>query len=169
MRGPEPTHNAVQRPISMPYAPYGGMLISRRTLCTVGLPDYRLELYEDDTEFSHRITTTGGTILLDPQSTLCDIDANWLQAAEGNTGPDRLVTAESSRRVYYSVRNRVYFERHRYCASVVAYALNKAVYISLLWVIAVRRRARARFRLILRAIRDGEAARFDSVPTEVRL
>jgi GT2 family glycosyltransferase len=142
----------------LPYAPFGGLLLPKHAIDETTLPDEQLVVYEDDTDFTHRLVRSGWEIVLVPTSEIRDCDTAWYEAARGR-GPGRLLHAASDARVYYSVRNRVYFESRAWRASRRAYTLNKAVFLAILLAEAVRTRRLQRFRLVLRGVRDGECGR----------
>lgn len=155
--------------IQIPYGPYGGALLSRSTIARIGLPDTRLGLYEDDTDFMYRVTQQRGQVLLVTASVIQDSDANWFVLTRGTTGPGRLLVADSALRVYSSVRNRVFFERYTYRTSVLVYTLNKIAYLTALKFLSMRIGVPGRHALILQAIRDGEAGNLTAVPRGVKL
>jgi hypothetical protein len=155
--------------LPIPYGAYSGALIPRDTVTLIGLPDVRLRLYEDDTEYLYRITRAGGRVLLVARAKLHDVEGNWLAASDGRTGPSRLLLADSAARVYFGVRNRVYFEKWIYSSNPLMYAVNRRVYLATLWILSRRANQRDRLELILRAIRDGESASFDDPPEAATL
>lgn len=109
-------HSAGRRrtePLLMPYAPYGGLLLSGSALRGSTMPDPDFILYEDDTDFTERLTSSGNHILLVPEAEVTDLDGKWSQQP---TGPVNFFGARDSTRLFYAVRNRVYFDRRR-CTS----------------------------------------------------
>ena len=44
----------------------------------------RLKLYEDDTDFTYRLTMAGYVIVLSPESIVTDLEANWTSGVEGS-------------------------------------------------------------------------------------
>lgn len=148
-----PVAESWERPIAIPYAPYGGMLFRRSLIAHIGLPDENLFTYADDSEFSSRITRRGGRICLVPSSRIVDIDSSWHIRSPGSmlTKPIR---EESDFRVYYSIRNRVFFERG--LAHGFGYRLNRLVFHTVMHCVAVSTGRWRRLLLLRRAIHDGE-------------
>ena len=74
-------------------------------------------------------------------------------------GPERFLTASSDARVYYSIRNLVYFETTRWSGSKALYEVNKAIVLTLILAAAVKNRRLSRLRLMAAAVRDGECGK----------
>jgi len=137
-------------------APFGGMFFHRSVIERHGLPDRRFVLYQDDIEFSYRISSTGGEIVVAPQALIADLEQSW-GIADRSTIFGKLINLGSDRQVYYTTRNRAYFESHCREHSRIR-KVNRAVFLFTLWSLACLRRRTARFRLIVKAIHDGEGA-----------
>lgn len=152
--GPPPT-----APIRVPYGAYGGLLLPSAIAAEVGPPDHRFYLYEDDTEFTHRLADRAAGLHLVPASRLADLDASWYETAPGRGGWSKLLLAPSERRVYFTVRNRVFFESRRRGRPGARARLNRLLFLAGLTVTAMRLRRRKRLRLILRAVRNGQHGR----------
>jgi GT2 family glycosyltransferase len=146
----------------LPYAPFGGLFLPAAVLARCAPPDRNLVLYEDDTDFTHRLTSDGVRIVLVCGSIIRDQAGSWYEDSAGR-GPEKLVTARSDARVYYSVRNRVYFETSSWQRSRALYICNKLAYLTILAAYAIRRRGFSRFVLILQAVRDGERGRLGAL------
>lgn len=143
--------------IELPYAPYGGLFLHRSAIEIAGLPDERFFVYCDDKEFTYRFTKAGGRIYLVPESDLEDLEKSWGHEVKGPAVFTRHLLAESEFRVYYSVRNHAYFDRQHWLASRFMHGLNRAVYLGALAGFAWWYGKWSRFRLIRRAVREGEA------------
>ena len=139
----------------LPYAPYGGLFLPRHLAEVIGVPDERLVVYADDTEFTSRVSRMGGDIVLVTRSRILDQMPSWYVTSPGR-GAEPFVTAGSNARVYYSVRNLVYFETSCWCGSAALYQINKAVVLTLIMAAALKHRRLRRLKLILAAVRDGE-------------
>lgn len=139
---------------AIPYAHYGGLFLHRSVLEACGLPDERFFLYSDDTEFTSRLVRAGGRIYLVCASVVRDIEPKW-------HGDVRLpyLMGDSDPKSYYNVRNRAYFDAHCGTGRGAWYTVNKHTFLLRLGVLALARRRWARYRLIRRAVRDGEAGR----------
>lgn len=100
--------------LSVPFAPYGGFFAHSSTFEKIGLPDREFYLYEDDTDYTERLTREGGRILLVASSIIDDGDGKWIDGEE-RSGISRLLMASDVRRLRFATRNRarVDFERAR--------------------------------------------------------
>lgn len=155
--------------LQVPYAPYGGLFLHREVLKDIGLPREDFFLYGDDHEFTHRLTRRGVPIFLVPDSRLIDLDSSWNLGTE--EGPRRLpfdnfVTDLSDKdiatKIYYSVRNRTYFETRYLVHRPWTYSLNL---VSVLVLVVSRAVARSvvmrrlepvlKLRSFVRGISDG--------------
>lgn len=138
---------------AVPYAPYGGLFFNRELLQETGYPKEKFFLYGDDHEFTHRVSQKGGRIFLVPNSKIRDIDTSWhLQEKRGQVGT--FLTGESYR-VYYTIRNRVFFEMNSLTSNKFAYNVNKFVYLKLLWCLSRSKGKKEMYSLISRAVTDG--------------
>lgn len=150
---------AARHEVELPYGPYGGLFVHRSLIEAIGLPDERFVVYEDDAEFTSRIVKRGGRLVLVPSSRLRELDASWYAATPGRTPWTRLLAAPSERRLYYSVRNRSFFEFHHWRASSVLYRVNQTLYLFALAVAAATTGRWMRYQLIRTAVRDGQHGR----------
>ncbi len=107
--------------------PYGGMFFNKDLIDLIGYPDEKLYLYVDDHEYSYRIIKKGGAIWLLLNSTIRDIDQSWHVQAKG-FAVNRIAKDTNHIRLYYSIRNRVYFERNELVTNRVVYYLNMIIY-----------------------------------------
>jgi GT2 family glycosyltransferase len=140
-------------------APYSGMYFHRAVPELLGLPDERFLLYADDTDFSWRLTRAGGAIVLATDACLRDLELSWnVKKRFGNTF-DALLWGDGDFRAFYSTRNNAHFERSAAGPRHWVRALNRAIYLLLLRARAMMAGRTARFDLLLRAVRDGEAGR----------
>jgi GT2 family glycosyltransferase len=140
-------------------APYSGMYFHRAVPELLGLPDARFLLYADDTDFSYRLTRAGGAIVLATDASLRDLELSWnVKKRFGNTF-DALLWGDGDFRAFYSTRNNAHFERQAAGAQHPVRALNRAVYLLALRARAMAAGRMARFRLLMRAVKDGEAGR----------
>jgi GT2 family glycosyltransferase len=117
-------------------APYGGMFFHKALIDEIGYPDRRMCLYYDDHEFSYRITKNGGEIYLLLDSVIEDIDRSW-HLVSRRPAFFRLAYDGNIPRLYYSVRNRVYFEMRELVTNRFVYTLNMLVYSSVVILLAL--------------------------------
>jgi GT2 family glycosyltransferase len=149
--------------VEVDFAPYGGFLFHRSWIDKVGLPRREYFVYADDHEYTTRITRAGGIILLLGASRVEDLETSWfLKPAVARAG--LLSEQGADARLYYSVRNRVNFERAALISSRPVYFMNVVVALTAQFFKAVRierapRQAASKLALVLRAIRDGWAGR----------
>lgn len=118
-------------------APWSGLFFERALLDVVGLPDERLVTYEDDHEFTLRMTGGGARILLVPRSRLDTLVPSWNEEPGVGRRTSPWLATTDTRRVYYGARNRVHVERRRLVGNPARHLLN-------LLAFAVRTIARAR-------------------------
>jgi GT2 family glycosyltransferase len=137
---------------AMPWAMYGGFLAPRGAFGAAGSPRADYVMYADDSEYTHRIGRGGWAIRLVPEAVVDDVDAAWWEVAGERDGVTAAVTARVEtageiRRMYYSVRNSVHFERTRRVTSRSEYAVNAAAKLALMTAVcslsAVKRRSLA--------------------------
>lgn len=144
-------------------APFGGMLFHRSVIGRFGYPDARFVLYVDDTEFSYRISAGGGDLWLEPRARIRDIQSSWQAVQQPTNSFDVWLANGSARHVYYTARNWAYFQTHCRKTTWGLHA-NKAIFLTILWSMALLRRRLTRFRLILNAICEGETGLLGANP-----
>ncbi|MDH2356821.1 glycosyltransferase [Bradyrhizobium sp. SSUT112] len=106
--------SVMARHVDIPGAPYGGFFIHSRNIDTIGLPDERYVLYFDDLEWTNRVCRQGGRIVLVPGCVIDDAEGDWaIEPSEPRAGRFfmvDLIRSEDRKRLYYSVRNNIYFK-----------------------------------------------------------
>lgn len=150
------------QPIAVPYGLYGGLFFHKSLLKGIGLPDERMFVYADDSEFTARITRSGGRLFLIPTSRIDDLDQSWHVKGSGSA-VQKLLNTDSDFRVFYSVRNRVYFENRFRDRLTLLCVLNRIVFTASLYVAALSAGKRRRLSLIRRAISDGQKGKLGIV------
>jgi GT2 family glycosyltransferase len=144
--------------IELPYAPYGGLLVHASLVREAGLPDERFWVYEDDADFTARLREAGARLLLVPAARIDELDASWYDTGQG--GPvARYLDATDPDRLYYAVRNRIYFERTRWIGSPWLWRLNRALVLTAFRFGARSPERRRNYRIIRAAVEDGVAGR----------
>ncbi|MDL4838955.1 glycosyltransferase [Aquibacillus rhizosphaerae] len=140
--------------VNVPVAPYGGLFFHKQLIDKIWLPNEAFYLYSDDYEFTYRITKKGGKILLVPDSKIIDIDKTWF--VKSNNGfLLSLFTSDSDLRIYYSIRNRVFFERKDLVNNIKIHNINKLIFLSITFVLSIYFKNKDRRSLIKHAIKDG--------------
>lgn len=147
-----------QLQVALPYAPYGGLLAARQLFESIGLPKRELVLYADDTEYTHRITASGGRIELITGAELEDLEGSWNLKDRYPNSFVGWLQGGSDFRAFYASRNQAWFDQDVWAVSKFEYRLNKILFTWLLGYFAVRTNSWARLRLLRRAIRNGQVA-----------
>ncbi|PPL15760.1 glycosyltransferase family protein [Microterricola pindariensis] len=153
-------------PIEVPYGPYGGLLLSAESISEIGFPDEELTLYEDDTEYTARLSANGHRVFLCPGSTIEDIDGKWSGSDSALTGPQKMLAAQDSTRRYYAVRNRVRFDTVRALKEgrQVRYRVNRLIYMAYLLGSATRMGRLSAYREVRLAAKHGLRGQLDLGP-----
>ena len=149
--GPLPTS------ISLPFAPYGGMLAHRSLYERIGLPLKELVLYVDDTEYTRRITASGGQLFLFTEAVIEELEQSWNTKQRTRNIYETFLLGESDFRAYYTARNQAWFDKNVWAASPRLHRINRAMFLTLLRLVARLRNSRGRLALIEQAIHDGES------------
>ncbi|MBA1277634.1 MULTISPECIES: glycosyltransferase [Pseudomonadaceae] len=142
--------------ISLPFAPYGGMLAHRSLYQRIGVPLKELVLYVDDTEYTRRITAGGGRLFLFTDAVIEELEESWNIKARTRNIYETFLLGDSDFRAYYAARNQAWFDKNVWAASPRLHRLNRAIFLTLLRLIARLRNTRKRLKLIEQAIHDGE-------------
>jgi len=139
-------------------APYGGMLFHKNLTDSIGFPNEDFYLYADDHDWSYRITKNGSKLYLILDSLIDDIDISW-NVAKSNLQTGFSVVAKGDPfRVYYSIRNRVFFETNNLVSNKIIYWINIITYLFL-----INLASRKNIKLILKAIADGYKGKLGKV------
>lgn len=143
----------------VPVAPYGGLFFHKKLIDVIGYPMEEFFLYQDDFEYTYRITKKGGKIYLILNSIVEDLEKNW--AKEGitifhkyNRGPKM--------RVYYTVRNRVYFDLKYRVTNKSIYILHMILFKTLLFIFNGFRHNK----VFNRAVKDGMEGKLGKINLE---
>ena len=134
----------------VPVAPYGGLFIHKNLLNKIGFPNEDLYLYADDHEWTYRITQTGGRIYLVLDSLIDDLELSWYVPKNAKETTFSIISKSDSERVYYNVRNRVFFEVNNLVDNKIVYWINILVYLLLITLSNTKN-----IKTIIKAIKDG--------------
>lgn len=140
--------------VTMPYVPYGGLLMHRAMIGLIGFPDEQFYLYVDDSEYTYRITKNGGAIWLIPECKVVDIDQSQGLTYQPKAFHSHLLD-QWSFRTYYAVRNRMYFYSRNAVSSALIFGINKNLYLAYLWIISILSSKRQEYGKFLTAVNDG--------------
>jgi GT2 family glycosyltransferase len=145
--------------VKMTVAPYSGMFFHRAFLEKHGYPNKDFVLYADDTEFSSRVTQAGGCIWLVTDACISDLESSWNVKKRFKSIFEGFLLGDGEYRVYYSARNQAYFEAHCRKHCKIIRSVNRTAFLCILTVLALKLEEIARLKLLLSAIKDGEASK----------
>ena len=137
-------------------AGWGGLFFHKSLIDNYGLPNESLILYHDDFEFTYRVRKKGGRIFFIKDAKILD-----LYPAGGKETKLYILGYFSIEpfKVYYSLRNKAYFDIFCKGDKTFKRNINKFIYMSILTLLSVLLKKRKRLRLIREAIKDGEKGR----------
>lgn len=144
---------------SLESAIYGGMLFDQCWVSKVGFPDENYFVYLDDTDYSTRLKKAGANLLLVASSLVEDQETSWFINSNPKIPPIIDLNSDEER-IYYTVRNKVYFETKFHVDSRFVYRLNILIYLTVSYIrcLIKSRNLKAtnkRLKLICEAISDG--------------
>jgi len=142
------------QPAVIPYAPYGGMFMYRKLIADIGYPDDKFYLYVDDSEYTYRITQNGGKIWIVPHCGIVDIDKSQGIGYKPKFLHSVLLD-QWNFRIYYHVRNRVYFYSSVAIKNKLIFRLNKSIYLVFLYLISIFSAKQGEYKKLLTAVNDG--------------
>ncbi len=134
---------------------YGGLFFHKDLLNNIGYPLNDFFVYSDDIEFTSRITRKGGEIILLLNSRLKDIDDSWAATEKKIPLLNLPVPADHNKeRLYYQIRNRIYFEKYFWSSNSFLYSINKIIYLSFLKIVFLMNDLPLK-KIIEKAVTDG--------------
>ena len=145
--------------IVVPSVPYGGYLAAAEAYRKIGTPNADLVLYSDDIEYTYRLTKLGGEIRLVLNTLVDDLDTRQGINMEARSVFSRLLGAPSAFRLYYSVRNQVWFEQNPWSHVALYQSVNRAMFLFFMKREARRLGMPENYEIFMSAVRDGEAGR----------
>ncbi|MGK2912285.1 MAG: glycosyltransferase [Sphingobium sp.] len=134
---------------------YGGLMARRSLFHVIGFPVAEMVLYEDDSFYTGRIRSSGGTIRLVRGAVIDDGDDYVNRNRNYKNSFDPLLRANSEFRVYYAVRNRRWIEGTLLSSKTLDYQINEFLYCILLFFLSIKYGAYGRYRRVMRALMDG--------------
>lgn len=133
---------------------YGGMFFHRDLIRRIGFPDERYVVYMDDFDFSYRNIRKGGAIYFVPHSVLNDQEESW-NNVQNRFAFIQIALNNNHSALYYSIRNRVYFELKNNVDNHCVYAINLLIYSALVFFFALSSLKYKNILVYVRAVRDG--------------
>ncbi|WP_460220438.1 glycosyltransferase family 2 protein [Psychroserpens sp. MEBiC05023] len=130
------------------YAPYGGMFFHKSLIDAIGFPNEDFFLYSDDHDWSYRITHLNKKIVLLLDSVVNDIDSSWYVSKKKKNVFQTICSGDSFR-IYYTIRNRMVFEKKYLIQNPLIYNLNKLCFTSILYFYC---RNNSNFKIFINAI-----------------
>ncbi|MDO6387302.1 glycosyltransferase [Uliginosibacterium sp. 31-12] len=146
------------------WGPWGGLLFHRAVPESIGLPRADYVLYNDDIEWTLRLTDAGGRIVLDRQARIVDVDQSGHAAANYPNVFVALLTGSSDMRMYYEFRNRSHLEQLRNRRPDLVMRVNRLLFWLILQIYALALGRPQRLRLLKAARHDGESGRLGTCP-----
>jgi GT2 family glycosyltransferase len=143
-------------------APFGGMFFHKTLLDEIGYPNRDFYLYADDWEFSYRVTQKGGKIILLLNSLIEDIEKSWHLGDSKGLFRSNLLGDLDEMRLYYFVRNRVYFEKKYRVTNPLSYNFNKFILLSVVGIFGFIM-GYNNFKLIKKAVKDGNRGKLGCI------
>lgn len=140
--------------VKIPYVPYGGLLLHHKIIDKIGYPNENFFLYVDDSEYTYRITASGGTIWLIPESKITDVDQS-----QGINYRKKIFASsflnQWNFRIYYHVRNRLFFYKPITVKNEFLFNLNKSIFLNWLKLISIISSKQREYQKLLIAVSDG--------------
>jgi GT2 family glycosyltransferase len=153
------SYSSLGKSFQLPYAPYSGMLFHRSVVENHGLPDEHFVLYADDSEYSYRLTASGGCVAIVPHALLAECERSWNVATDRKGFINKLASTKVDFRIYYAIRNRCYFEQFCLKACSPAREFNKRMFLLLLRLACAVHGNKQNWKILRQAIDDGENQR----------
>lgn len=108
-------------------AAWGGMFFHKDIIHRIGYPDQKYVVYMDDFDFSYRNILKGGQIYFVPKSILKDQEQSW-NNVRNRFAFIQIALNSNHPALYYSIRNRVYFENLNHVNNRLVYLINMLIY-----------------------------------------
>lgn len=149
----------IPRMVSLNHAPYSGLFFHWTLIRSIGVPNADFVLYNDDTEFTSRITRNGGRIILVTSARIDDLESSWNAHARFQNSFTGLLQGEGDFRAYYGMRNRAFIDSGNADKRSLIFWINRNTYMFVLFVFSIFSKRRRRYRLLDQALKDGLCGR----------
>lgn len=133
---------------------YAGFFFHRTLISAIGLPNSDFVVYYDDVEFTFRLLAAGGEIWLDIEASCEDMINNYSMGAVELPFLGFLL-ADSDVKIYYLIRNRIYFDRHTLGIRSLPVVVNMSIFMYIILLLGCITFRFKRLATILRAVKDG--------------
>lgn len=133
---------------------YAGLFFHKSLIKSIGLPNADFVVYYDDVEFTSRLLKRGGDIWLDIEARCEDICQNYSMGVVELPFLGYLF-ADNEAKVFYLVRNRIYFDRYGMGVRSLYCLVNMATFLVILLIVGASLLRFKRLKIILTAIADG--------------
>ncbi|HKI77470.1 MAG TPA: glycosyltransferase [Ignavibacteriaceae bacterium] len=135
---------------------YGGIFFHKKLLEKIGYPNSDFFVYQDDIEFTSRISRYGGKIYVLFDSNINDIDENWNEKRKSESILKIPSVSDVDKfRLYYQLRNRIYFEKNFWTTNSLLFLINKIIYLFFLRINMLFGKNITHIKTIKIAIADG--------------
>ena len=137
---------------------YAGLLVSRKVVEAIGLPNPDFVLYQDDIEYTYRIINRGGAIWLDIESEFRDVCDNVSHGIVKKPFLGYLFN-EPDFKIYYIVRNQIYTEKYCFGKNSFKYHVNFLAFFFVLFSLCIALGRFKRISVLWLALMDGVRGR----------
>ena len=108
--------------------PYGGLLLPTNIAQQIGLPNKEYYLYNDDNDYTYRLTKAGYKIYVSFDNEIHDLESSWYRR-ESVPMFQGFFRTNMLRNGVYTIRNRTYFELSNTTNNRFFYLLNIYIYL----------------------------------------
>ena len=133
---------------------YGGLFFHKSFVKVDSLPKNDFFIYWDDIEFTFRFIKKGGKILLLPKCVISDLDNVYNDKIRSKFLSHPIYDLNPSFKAYHFIRNVLRVEEMVGKSSGFTFICNKYTFLFIMYIIAVLRGKKNRFRLIGKAIQS---------------
>jgi len=142
--------------------PYGGLFCHKKVIETVGYPKEDFFVYADDHEWTLRMTKAGFSLYLCCESKIKDIDWTWEKSKCNHPYYD---PSANEIKIYYGIRNHV-FVCKTFVTNKAIFNFNMSIWLTYYFsynILLAPKIAFNRFKLIIRAVKDGLSGKLGKV------
>ena len=134
-------------------APYGGFLFHKSLIDKIGFSNEFFVLYQDDVEFTYRIKNKNGLIYLLKSCIVKDVQSSC--GGEKNENSFVPFLNINNSKIYYNIRNCIYFEKYLKNNNNLIRNINMIIYLILIKCYLLLKNNIKKYKIILEAINDG--------------